>query len=105
MRLYVGNLPFVVEDHQLVALFGENGRKVFSVQIPRDRKSGRSKGFGFVEMGSAGDAREAIDALNGHSFLGRPLVVSEAREENRDAQGGDQGAFQDRSGKKHPPRN
>jgi len=80
-KLYVGNLPFSAEENQLQALFGGDGRQVTSVRILNDRETGRSRGFGFVEMGSSEDAQKAIDALNGHDFLGRPLTVIEAREQ------------------------
>ncbi len=70
-KLYVGNLP----------LFGGDGRQVVSVRILSDRATGRSRGFGFVEMASADDAQKAIEALNGKDFMGRPLTVNEAREQ------------------------
>lgn len=80
-KLYVGNLPFTAEDSQLEALFGSDGRQVASVRILVDRETGRSRGFGFVEMATEEDAQKAIDALNGHEFMGRPLTVNEAREQ------------------------
>jgi len=80
-RLYVGNLSLVAEEHQLEALFGSKGRRVLSVQIPRDTKAGRTKGFAFVEMQTAEEAVEACRELNGKAFLGRALLVSEARTE------------------------
>ncbi len=75
-KLYVGNLPFTAEEGQLQALFGGDGRQVTSVRILSDRATGRSRGFGFVEMASPEDAQKAIEALNGHEFLGRPLTVN-----------------------------
>src|SRR6476469_7088083 len=80
-KLYVGNLPFTAEETQLQALFGSDGRQVTSVRILSERATGRSRGFGFVEMASPEDAQKAIEALNGHEFLGRPLTVNEAREQ------------------------
>jgi RNA recognition motif-containing protein len=80
-KLYVGNLPFSAEESQLQALFGSDGRQVASVRILNDKATGRSRGFGFVEMVSAEDAQKAIDALHGHEFMGRPLTVNEAREQ------------------------
>lgn len=80
-KLYVGNLPFTAEESQLQALFGSDGRQVASVRILSDKATGRSRGFGFVEMASPEDAQKAIEALNGHDFMGRPLTVNEAREQ------------------------
>ena len=80
-KLYVGNLPFSAEENQLRSLFGADGRQVASVRILVDRQTGRSRGFGFIEMASPEDAQKAMDALHGHEFLGRPLMISEARDE------------------------
>jgi RNA recognition motif-containing protein len=79
-KLFIGNLPYSAEEGQLQVLFGNDGRQVVSVRILTDRETGRSRGFGFVEMGSEDDAQRAIEALNGHDFMGRPLTVNEARE-------------------------
>lgn len=87
-KLYIGNLPFSAEEAQLHALFGADGRKVESVRILTDSLTGRSRGFGFVDMASPADAQKAIDALHGHEFLGRALSVTEARENPRPAKGG-----------------
>jgi RNA recognition motif-containing protein len=87
-KLYVGNLPFSAEDAQLMALFGGDGRAVASVRIMIDKMSGRSRGFGFVEMATEEDAQKAIDALNGADFMGRNLTVSEAREQQPRTGGG-----------------
>lgn len=75
-RIYVGNLPFSSTEQGLQDLFGEHG-EVTGVNIITDRDTGRSRGFGFVEMSSGAD--EAIAALNGHSLEGRALTVNEAR--------------------------
>lgn len=80
-KLYVGNLPFSAEDSQLEALFGSDGRQVASVRILTDRETGRSRGFGFVEMATPEDAQKAIEALHGKDFMGRALTVNEAREQ------------------------
>lgn len=80
-KLYVGNLPFSAEDSQLEALFGSDGRQVASVRILTDRETGRSRGFGFVEMATPEDAKKAIEALHGKDFMGRALTVNEAREQ------------------------
>ncbi len=77
-RLYVGNLSYGVNSSELEELFSSYGT-VQSAQVISDRESGRSKGFGFVEMGSDGDAQSAIEALNGQEHEGRPLTVNEAR--------------------------
>ncbi len=77
-KLYVGNLTYGVSDHDLQKLFAPYGR-VQSAQVIVDRDTGRSKGFGFVEMGSDQEAQAAIAALNGKAADGRPLTVNEAQ--------------------------
>jgi RNA recognition motif-containing protein len=77
-KLYVGNLPYTATDARLAEHFAAAGT-VESAKVIMDRDSGRSKGFGFVEMASDGDAQKAIEALNGQVMDGRPLNVSEAR--------------------------
>src|SRR4051794_31941552 len=77
-KLYVGNLPYGVGDSELQQMFGAHGT-VQSAQVIMDRDTGRSKGFGFVEMGSDQEAQAAIQALNGHEVDGRALTVNEAR--------------------------
>lgn len=77
-KLFVGNLPFGATEDQLRQHFAGAGN-VDSVKIIIDRNSGRSKGFGFVEMSSDDEASSAISNLNGSSFLGRNISVSEAR--------------------------
>jgi RNA recognition motif-containing protein len=78
MTIYVGNLDFKVNEHDLEKLFGEYG-KVSSVTIIVDKYSGRSKGFGFVDMQDNTQAKKAISELNGKSLKSRELVVNEAR--------------------------
>jgi RNA recognition motif-containing protein len=80
-RLYVGNLPFDVDESQLRPLFQEGGRVVTEVKMIMDRETGRPRGFAFVEMGSQEDAQAAIAALNGREVGGRALTVNEAREQ------------------------
>lgn len=80
-KLYVGNLPFSTEEGQLLSFFANDGRQVASINILMDRETGRSRGFAFVEMATPEDAQKAIDALNGAEFMGRPLIVNEAREQ------------------------
>lgn len=74
-KIYVGNLPRVVEEHQLLALFSANGRSVVSVKIPTDPETGRCRGFAFIEFKDSKDALNAIDDLNGKAFLDRPLAI------------------------------
>jgi hypothetical protein len=90
-KLYIGNLPFTAEDSQLLALFGGDGRQVTSARILQDKMTGRSRGFGFVEMATPEDAQKAIAALHGHEFMGRPLTVNEAREMPPRGEGGGRG--------------
>ena len=78
MRLYVGNLPYSTGDDELRQLFEQYG-EVNSASVLMDRETGRSRGFGFVEMPDE-NAQEAMTNLNGHNMGGRPLVVNEARE-------------------------
>ena len=77
-KLYVGNLPYTVGDSELQRLFEPHGA-VQSAQVIMDRDTGRSKGFGFVEMGSDQEAQAAIAALHGSEVDGRSLTVNEAR--------------------------
>lgn len=77
-KLYVGNLPYNFSDQELRELFVSHG-EVQSAQVIMDRETGRSKGFGFVEMSDAAQAQAAIDALNGNDINGRALTVNEAR--------------------------
>src|SRR3954463_14086393 len=87
-KLYVGNLSYDVDSSALEALFTPHGT-VQSAQIINDRDTGRSKGFGFVEMGSDAEAQAAIAALNGTDNGGRALTVNEAKpKENRSGGGG-----------------
>jgi RNA recognition motif-containing protein len=77
-KLYVGNLAYSVRDESLQAAFGQFGT-VTSAKVMMDRETGRSKGFGFVEMGSDAEAQAAVNGMNGQALDGRPLVVNEAR--------------------------
>jgi RNA recognition motif-containing protein len=78
--LYVGNLPFSVDETTLRELFEQNSRRVEEVKLITDRDTGRPRGFGFVEMGSGDDADSAIRELDGFEMDGRQLKVNEARE-------------------------
>ena len=77
-KLYVGNLPYQVRDSDLEQAFGQFGA-VTSAKVMMDRDTGRSKGFGFVEMGSDAEAQAAITGMNGQPMGGRSVVVNEAR--------------------------
>lgn len=94
-KLYVGNLSYDVSSSDLEQLFGQHGQ-VASAQIINDRDTGRSKGFGFVEMSSDEEAQAAITALNGQQHGGRALTVNEARpreERSGGGGGGGRGGF------------
>ena len=79
MNIYVGNIAWGVSEDELEALFAQYG-EVNSARIITDRESGRSKGFGFIEMATADSANAAIEALNGNDFAGRDLRVNQAKE-------------------------
>jgi RNA recognition motif-containing protein len=89
-KLYVGNLGYSVNDSDLTKLFEPHGT-VESVQVILDRDSGRSKGFGFVEMKTEQEAQAAIAALNGQEMGGRALTVNEARPRTEGGRGGSGG--------------
>ena len=77
-KLYVGNLPYTVRDEDLQQSFGQFGA-VTSAKVMMDRDTGRSKGFGFVEMASDAEAQAAINGMSGQSLGGRSITVNEAR--------------------------
>jgi RNA recognition motif-containing protein len=89
-KLYVGNLGFDVTNADLEQLFSQIGA-CDSVAVITDRATGQSRGFGFVEMSSAGDAQKAIQQLDGQEFKGRALKVSEARDREGGGGGGGYG--------------
>lgn len=89
-KIYVGNLGYGIGDSDLEKLFTTYG-SVRSAQVIKDRDTGRSKGFGFVEMGSDQEAQAAITALNGKEIDGRTLVVNEARPKEGGGGGGGRG--------------
>ena len=86
-KLYVGNLSYGVTDSALQQMFEAHG-SVQSAQVIMDRDTGRSKGFGFVEMGSDQEAQAAIQAMNGKEVEGRALTVNEARPKTEGGRGG-----------------
>lgn len=89
MDIYVGNLPYDAADTDLQQLFEKYGT-VTSARVIIDKMSGRSKGFGFVEMPDRGEAEKAIENTNGSDFMGRPLRVNESqpRPRSEDRRGG-----------------
>ncbi|MFC1654191.1 RNA recognition motif domain-containing protein [Myxococcota bacterium] len=87
MKIYVGNLNYDTNDETLMTLFKEFG-EVESAKVITDKYSGRSRGFGFVEMPESGDAQKAIEALNGREVDGRSLKVNEARPKGQGGGGG-----------------
>lgn len=91
-KLYVGNLSYSVTSSDLEQLFGQHGT-VASAQVINDRDTGRSKGFGFVEMNSDEEAQAAIAALNGQQHDGRTLTVNEARPKEERGGGGGGGGY------------
>ena len=86
-KIYVGNLPYTSTEQELEELFRQFGQ-VTRANIVTDRDTGRSRGFGFVEMESAQEGQAAIDALNGKEWGGRTLTVNEARPRNDNRGGG-----------------
>lgn len=86
-KIYVGNLPWATTSSDLESMFQEFG-DVASAEVIMDRDTGRSRGFGFVQMPDDGAADSAMNALNGKDMGGRPLVVNEARERERGGGGG-----------------
>ncbi len=90
MNIYVGNLHYHLEEGDLKSAFESYG-EVVSAKIITDRETGRSKGFGFVEMENEAEAREAMENLNGTDLKGRNLIVNQARERQNDGGGGRRG--------------
>jgi cold-inducible RNA-binding protein len=95
-KLYVGNLAYTVTDGELEQMFAAHGT-VQSAQVIMDRDTGRSKGFGFVEMGNDSEAQKAIQAMNGKDTGGRSLTVNEAKPKTegggRGGAGGGRGGY------------
>jgi RNA recognition motif-containing protein len=97
-NLYVGNLPFNVDEEELRAVFSADGRQVTDVHVVKDRDTGRPRGFAFVTMASDEDAASAISKLNGTELGGRNIRVDEAQERQRRTGGGRQDS---RGGRDH----
>jgi len=98
-KLYVGNLPYSTVDADLQSLFSQAGT-VKSAQVIKDRQSGRSKGFGFVEMSSEEEAQSAITMFHGKDYSGRPLTVNIARPRDDRPGGGGGGGFRNGGGRR-----
>jgi cold-inducible RNA-binding protein len=90
-KLYVGNLPFQATEEQVSSLFSQTGVTTANVTLVRDRFSGQPRGFGFVEVNSDDEADRAIQGLNGQDFMGRKIVVNEARPPREGGGGGGRG--------------
>lgn len=90
-KLYVGNLSFKATEEQVAALFAEIGVQPDSLTLLRDRFTGQPRGFGFAEIKDDAEAEKAIAGLNGKDFLGRALVVNEARPQHEGGGGGGRG--------------
>ncbi|HTH57746.1 MAG TPA: RNA-binding protein [Cyclobacteriaceae bacterium] len=99
MNIYVANIPFKASEGELRELFEQHG-EVSSAKIIMDKVTNRSRGFGFVEMSDDSAAKQAITELNGYSFMGKELAVSEARPKTDAPRGGGNrgGGYGDRSG-------
>lgn len=91
-KLYVGNLPYSATESAVTEKFAESGT-VESCKLISDRDTGRSKGFGFVEMATDAEARAAIENLNGADYDGRPMKVNEARPQQKRTGGRDRGGY------------
>jgi len=90
MNIYLGNLPYNINEDELMELFEEYG-SVTTVKLITDKFTGKSKGFGFVEMPSDDDAKKAIEELNGKEVKGRNITVNQAREKTDDDRGSSRG--------------
>src|SRR5512139_1148226 len=107
-KLFVGNLPFSITDAELSELFAGAGIPVAEIKVMRDRDTGRSRGFAFVDLAPEADMNAAISQLNGKVIDGRPLTVNEARQQKpRNFGGGGGGGFdrnRNRFGRRNGPR-
>jgi RNA recognition motif-containing protein len=98
MKIFIGSLSYNVNEEDLRKAFRAFG-EVASATVIKDEQSGRSKGFGFVEMPLQAEAQSAIAALNGQAFKGRTITVNEARSQSDDRRGRDRGERGDRRGR------
>ena len=92
-KLYVGNLPFSASEEQLQEWLGQVGVTASAINLIRDRFTGQSRGFAFIEIANDEDAERAIASLNGQNFGGRNLVVNEARPQTERSGGGGRGGY------------
>lgn len=97
MKLYIGNLSYEAQDNDLESLFSAHG-EVVSARVMIDKHTGRSRGFGFVEMTNDAEGRAAIDSCNDMAFMGRNITVNEARPQEDRPRGGGGGGFRPRGG-------
>lgn len=106
-KLYVGSLPYSITDESLLQLFSQKNYKPLSARVITDRDTGRSRGYGFVELGPEDDAAKAIGEFNGLNIEGRALVVNEARPQesrgggHRAGNGGFSGGRSGRGGRRN----
>jgi len=100
-KLYVGNLPFSMTDESLLQLFTEQGYKAASARVITERETGRSRGFGFVELGPGDDAASAIREFDRLNVEGRELQVNEAREQESRGGRGFSGGRSGRGGRRN----
>ena len=98
MKIFIGSLSYNAAEEDLCHVFEAFGQ-VASATVIKDEQSGRSKGFGFVEMPEQAEAQSAIAALNGQAFKGRTITVNEARSESEDPRGKARGGGRDRRGR------
>jgi RNA recognition motif-containing protein len=98
-KLYVGNLPFQANEEELRNWFQQAGANVANVTLVTDKFTGQPRGFGFVEINNDEEASRAIQALNGHDFMGRNVVVNEARPREGGGRGDGGGRGGDRGGR------
>lgn len=94
MRLFIGNLPFAATEDDLQSLFSSAGVAPDNIQVMRDKFTGKSRGFGFAEVGDAAAGAQLVNSCNGRELMGRALVVNEARPMS--GGGGDRGPRRDR---------
>jgi cold-inducible RNA-binding protein len=97
MNIYIGNLPFQASEEDIKELFTAFG-EVSSVSIIKDKYTGQSRGFGFIEMPNTNEGQAAIQGLNGKEFMERSLVVNPARPREERSSGGSKGSYDKRRG-------
>lgn len=103
MKIFVAGLPYDLDDAELVEIFEKFGT-ITSAKVAMDKETGKSKGFAFVEMPNAVEAKDAIESLNGISLGKKPMVVKEAEEKGPGGGGGDRGGYRGGNDRGGPPR-